>query len=72
MKFSEFYKFIEKHGWVLVTGKGGGTRHYKYVHPDFQFSVPVGRHPSQDIGPALLDRMLRELHLKEEFKKSKK
>ena len=70
MKFSEFYKFIEAHGWVLDVRKG--TNHHRYVHPDHDFSVPVGRHPTQDIGPKLLDRMLKELGLKEEFKKRKK
>ena len=72
MKFSEFYKFIEDHGWSLETGQKGGKRHYRYVHPDYPFSVPVGRHPSQEIGKALLDKMLKELGLKEEFRKRKK
>jgi len=64
MKFSEFYKFIEDHGWSL----GGGTKHMKYVHPDFDYSVPVGRHQSQEIGKDLLDRMLRETGLKEAYR----
>lgn len=72
MKFSEFYKFIEAHGWVLVTGQGKGKRHHKYVHPDYPFSIPVGRHQSQEIGPPLLNKMLNELGLKEEFRKRKK
>lgn len=68
MKFSEFYKFIECHGWYL----DGGTNHYRYVHPDFNYSIPVGRHPSQEIRNDLLDKMLRETGLKEAFKNWKK
>jgi predicted RNA binding protein YcfA (HicA-like mRNA interferase family) len=29
MKYSEFYRLIEQHGWTIKGGKG----HYKYVHP---------------------------------------
>ena len=45
MKFSEFYKLIEAAGWTLSKGK----KHYKYVHPDYEYSIPVGRHPSKEI-----------------------
>ena len=68
MKFSEFYKFIESQGWYLE----GGTNHYRYVHPDFDYSIPVGRHPSKEIGAPLLNQMLRETGLKEVFKKRRK
>ena len=34
MKFSEFYKLIEAAGWTLSKGK----KHYKYVHPDYEYS----------------------------------
>ena len=72
MKFSEFYKFIEGCGWSLETGQKGGTKHYRYVHPDHPFSIPVGRHKSQEIPSWLLHQMLRETGLKEEFRKRKK
>ena len=32
MKFSEFYKLLEEHGWR----KDGGSRHEHYVHPDYE------------------------------------
>ena len=38
MKFSEFYKLIEAAGWTLSKGK----KHHKYVHPDYEYSIPVG------------------------------
>lgn len=68
MRFSEFYKFIESHNWHLE----GGTNHYRYAHPDFDYSIPVGRHPSQEIGPWLLDKMLRETGLKEAYREWRK
>ena len=40
MKYSEFYRLIEQHGWTIKGGKG----HYKYVHPDYPYFIPVGRH----------------------------
>ncbi len=43
MKFSEFYKLIEAKGWTIKKGK----KHYKYVHPDCNYSIPVGRHSSK-------------------------
>ena len=38
MKYSEFYKLIESAGWTIKKG----TNHYKYVHPDFDYFIPVG------------------------------
>ena len=45
MKYSEFYKLIESAGWTIKKG----TNHYKYVHPDFDYFIPVGRHPAKEI-----------------------
>lgn len=53
MNFSEFYKLIESQGWTIRKGK----KHYKYVHPDFDFFIPVGRHPSQEIPKGTLEKM---------------
>ena len=36
MKYSEFYKLIESAGWTIKKGK----KHYKYVHPDFDYFIP--------------------------------
>ena len=69
MTFSDFYRFLESQGWELRTGSRRGTKHYKYVHPNSPFPIPVGRHPSQEIGPVLLNQMLRETGLKEAFRK---
>ena len=37
MKFSEFYRLLEANGWTIKKG----TNHYKYVHPDFDYFIPV-------------------------------
>jgi len=60
MKFSEFYKLIESAGWTIKKGK----RHYKYVHPDFDFFIPVGHHPSQEIPKGTLEKMMKDAGLK--------
>lgn len=44
MKFSELYRLLEEHGWQLKPGKRKGG-HDKYVHPDYEGSIIVGRHP---------------------------
>ena len=43
--------------------------HYRYVHPDFGYSIPVGRHPSKEIGKPFLDKMPCETGLKKAFRK---
>lgn len=60
MKYSEFYKLIESAGWTI----SGGTNHYKYVHPDFDYFIPVGRHPSKEIPTGTLDKMMKSAGLK--------
>ena len=60
MKYSEFYKLIESKGWTITKGK----KHYKYVHPDFDYFIPVGRHKSKEIPPGTLDSMMRMAGLK--------
>jgi predicted RNA binding protein YcfA (HicA-like mRNA interferase family) len=55
MKYSEFYRLIESYGWEKKTGKNKGTNHAKYVHPDFPYFIPVGRHPSQEVKPGTLN-----------------
>ncbi len=66
MKYSEFYKLIEGAGWTI----SGGSNHYKYVHPDFDYFIPVGRHPSKEIPRGTLEKMMKDAGLKE--KKVKK
>ena len=60
MKFSEFYKLIEATGWTLSKGK----KHYKYVHPDYEYSIPVGRHPSKEIPKGTLNEMMKQAGIK--------
>lgn len=60
MKYSEFYKLIGSAGWTIKKGK----KHYKYVHPDFDYFIPVGRHQSQEIPNGTLDSMLKKAGLK--------
>ena len=60
MKYSEFYKLIESAGWTIKKGK----KLYKYVHPDFDYFIPVGRHQSQEIPNGTLDSMLKKAGLK--------
>ena len=66
MKYSEFYKLIEGAGWTI----SGGSNHYNYVHPDFDYFIPVGRHPSKEIPRGTLEKMMKDAGLKE--KKVKK
>jgi len=65
MKYSEFYKLIEKNGWTIDKG----TKHYKYVHPDYPYSIPVGRHKTQEIPKGTLDGMMKAAGLKNKNKK---
>lgn len=60
MKFSEFYKLIEAAGWTLSKGK----KHHKYVHPDYEYSIPVGRHPSKEIPKGTLNEMMKQAGIK--------
>jgi predicted RNA binding protein YcfA (HicA-like mRNA interferase family) len=64
MKYSEFYRLIESYGWEKKTGKNKGTNHAKYVHPDFPYFIPVGRHPSQEVKPGTLNKMLKMAGIK--------
>jgi len=60
MKFSEFYKLLEEHGW----SKAGGSKHEHYEHPDFDYFIPVGRHPSKEVPTGTLDRMMKRAGIK--------
>ena len=62
MKFSEFYKLLEEHGWR----KDGGSRHEHYVHPDYDYFIPVGRHPSKEVPKGTLNKMLKEAGIKKQ------
>lgn len=64
MKYSEFYRLIESYGWEKKTGKNKGTNHAKYVHPDFPYYIPVARHPSQEVKPGTLNKMLKMAGIK--------
>lgn len=57
MKFSEFYKLIEAAGWTIKKSKGG---HYKYVNPNYNYFIPVGRHRTQEVPKGLLKSMLKQ------------
>jgi len=60
MKFSELYRLLEGNGWEEKRGK----KHQKYVHPDFQFPIPVGRHPSKEVPKGTLEAILKKVGLK--------
>jgi predicted RNA binding protein YcfA (HicA-like mRNA interferase family) len=60
MKYSEFYKLIEAKGWTI----NNGTNHYKYVHPDFDYFIPVARHSSKEIPKGTLEKMMKDAGLK--------
>lgn len=60
MKFSEFYKILEKNGWKRSEGK----KHAIYTHPDFDYFIPVGRHPSKEIPIGTLNKMMKDAGLK--------
>lgn len=60
MKFSELYRLLEGNGWE----KKGGSKHTKYVHPDFKFPIPVGRHPSKEVPRGTLEKILKDAGLK--------
>lgn len=51
---------IESVGWTIKKGKN----HYKYVHPDFDYFIPVGRHPAKEIPNGTLDSMMKKAGLK--------
>lgn len=60
MKFSELYKLIEKAGWRKVEG----GKHSKYVHPDYNYFILVGRHPSQEAPKGTAEKILKDAGLK--------
>jgi predicted RNA binding protein YcfA (HicA-like mRNA interferase family) len=60
MKFSELYRLLEDNGWT----EKKGTKHAKYVHPDFSTPVPIGRHPSKEVPTGTLNAILKEAGLK--------
>ena len=60
MKFSELYRLLEDNGWEVKKG----TKHYKYVHPDYTHFIPVGRHKSQEVPKGTLDKILKGAGLK--------
>lgn len=61
VKFSELYRLLESHGWKVDKG----SKHIKYVHPDFNFFIPVGRHRSAEVPTGTLNAILREAGLKQ-------
>jgi predicted RNA binding protein YcfA (HicA-like mRNA interferase family) len=60
MKFSELYRLLERNGWV----RQEGGKHAKYVHPDFKFPVPAGRHKSDEVPTGTLNAILKQAGLK--------
>lgn len=59
MKYSELYRILQDYGWTLKKGKRKGG-HDKYVHSDFEYSIPVGRHQSQEVPTGTLRSILRD------------
>ena len=65
MKYSEFYKLIEAAGWTIDKG----TNHYKDVHPDFDYFIPVARHQSHEVPRGTLESMMKAAGLKKKKEK---
>ena len=61
VKFSELYRLLESNGWKIKKG----SRHFKYVHSDFDFFIPVGRHKSAEVPTVTLNSILRAAGLKQ-------
>lgn len=59
MKYNELYKILKEHGWTIKEGKRKGG-HDKFVHPDFDYSIPVGRHQSQEVPTGTLKSILKD------------
>jgi len=59
VKFTELYRLLEANGWVRISGK----KHHKYVHSDFSYFIPVGRHESQEVPKGTLNKILKDAHL---------
>ncbi len=68
VKFSELYRLLESHGWTLKKGKRKGGND-KYVHPDFDYFIPVGRHKSQEVPSGTLRGILKDAGIEETKKK---
>lgn len=61
VKFSELYRLLESNGWKIKKG----SRHFKYVHSDFDFFIPVGRHKSAEVPTGTLNSIMRAAGLKQ-------
>lgn len=64
VKFSELYRLLEANGWKRKKGK----RHHKYVHSDFDYFIPVGRHESQEVPTGTLKKILKDANLEGQLK----
>ena len=64
VKFSELYRLLEANGWERKKGK----RHHKYVNPDFDYFIPVGRHESQEVPTGTLKKILKDAQLEGQLK----
>ena len=60
MKFSELLTLIASAGRTLSKVKN----HHKYVHPDYEYSIPVGRHPGKEIPTGTLHEMMKQAGIK--------
>lgn len=59
MKYSELLRLLRKYGWDIREGKGKGG-HDKLVHPDHEYSIPIGHHKSEEVPTGTLHRILRD------------
>mgnify|MGYP001393492185 CR=1 FL=1 len=60
MKFTELYRLLESNGWT----RSEGGKHAKYTHPDFDYPIPVGRHPSKEVPKGTLEKIKKDAGLK--------
>lgn len=63
MKFSELYRLLQENGWTIKPGKRKGG-HDKLVHPDFGFTILMGRHKSQEVPSGTLNKILKDAKIK--------
>lgn len=59
MKYSQFYKLLEKNGWTIKRYSG----HYIYQHPEYG-TLAVPKHPSKEVPKGYEKQMRKQYGLK--------
>ncbi|PQJ10390.1 toxin HicA [Flavipsychrobacter stenotrophus] len=61
MKSSELIRMVKKAGWVEIRQTGS---HKIFVHPGFQYSLPVPDHGSKEVPTGTANSILKKAGLK--------